>query len=434
MYMRARSGRAVQSSMSRPVLLNIIAIGCLCANCYLVLENAQSIAEGYRLRVNMRRESTRTFRGFAALAAVLYVTVFSSTLCCISDVAFLCSQCTGNHVCVRAFLLWNAFDIIVTFACDIALYYLVQSVYDQGYRALQSATETTREDTTSTLDYMQDNIMERYPSGRDHFDSDYETTTERITTRESFPRKVVAFTEKIRSKPSLPQIVLVAIFKVLVLILFKQYSDREPAAAPAGSDHESSSISHVSLSQMGAWKAAYARRRSTLHSMLGRTLDMQAQGIGEEPTPRSVDAPPCAAPGTPEGVRDGSPSSGSPRKCKGLSGNLHKHDHGKKLDEQVGGTRSTTASSTAAPDGGVRPAVKTPPATSTTVLDNRGAYCRADRDTSRWPERLGRELSTPNSGKMSSTSEEPTTSSKFFVTADETPDPAARPLEGRSVK
>ncbi|XP_075545541.1 uncharacterized protein LOC142579343 isoform X2 [Dermacentor variabilis] len=187
----------------------------------------------------------------------------------------------GNHVCVRAFLLWNAFDIVVTFACDIALYYLVQFVSDEGYRALKSAMETTREDTTSTLDYMQENIMERYPLGRDHFDSDYETTTERITTRESFPRKVVAFTEKIQSKPSLPQIVLVAIFKI------------------------------------AAWKIAYARRRSTLHSILESTRDMQAQGTGEAHAPRSVDAPPYAVPGTPEGVRDGSPCSGSPRKCRG---------------------------------------------------------------------------------------------------------------------
>ncbi|XP_075545543.1 uncharacterized protein LOC142579343 isoform X4 [Dermacentor variabilis] len=151
----------------------------------------------------------------------------------------------------------------------------------EGYRALKSAMETTREDTTSTLDYMQENIMERYPLGRDHFDSDYETTTERITTRESFPRKVVAFTEKIQSKPSLPQIVLVAIFKI------------------------------------AAWKIAYARRRSTLHSILESTRDMQAQGTGEAHAPRSVDAPPYAVPGTPEGVRDGSPCSGSPRKCRG---------------------------------------------------------------------------------------------------------------------
>ncbi|XP_075545544.1 uncharacterized protein LOC142579343 isoform X5 [Dermacentor variabilis] len=138
----------------------------------------------------------------------------------------------GNHVCVRAFLLWNAFDIVVTFACDIALYYLVQFVSDEGYRALKSAMETTRED-------------------------------------------------KIQSKPSLPQIVLVAIFKI------------------------------------AAWKIAYARRRSTLHSILESTRDMQAQGTGEAHAPRSVDAPPYAVPGTPEGVRDGSPCSGSPRKCRG---------------------------------------------------------------------------------------------------------------------
>ncbi|XP_049522399.1 uncharacterized protein LOC125944966 [Dermacentor silvarum] len=165
--------------------------------------------------------------GLADLAAVLYVTVFSSTLCCISDVAFLCSQCTGNHVCVRAFLLWNAFDIVVTFVCDIALYYLVQSVANEGYRALQSTAATAREDTTSTLDYMQENMMERYPVGRDHFDSDYETTTERITTRESYPRKVVAFTEKIHSKPSLPQILLVAIFKVSSRIAYDNLTTKE---------------------------------------------------------------------------------------------------------------------------------------------------------------------------------------------------------------
>ncbi|XP_049521608.1 uncharacterized protein LOC125944706 [Dermacentor silvarum] len=170
---------------------------------------------------------------------------------------------------------------------------------------------------------MQENMMERYPVGRDHFDSDYETTTERITTRESYPRKVVAFTEKIHSKPSLPQILLVAIFKVMVLIMFKQYSDREPPTAHAGSDHDSSGISQASMSPIAAWKAAYARRRSTLHSIQERTLDMQAQGIGEAHTPRSIPTPPSAVPGTPAGVSPGSSSPGLLRNDQG--GDDEKH-------------------------------------------------------------------------------------------------------------
>ncbi|KAL3200767.1 hypothetical protein MRX96_013041 [Rhipicephalus microplus] len=101
-----------------------------CTNCYLILKNSQSLAEEHRLRDNMRRESSKTFGALATLAAVLYVTVVSSTLCCISDVVFLCSQCTGNQVCVRVFLLWNAFDVVVTFICDIALHYLVKSDYE----------------------------------------------------------------------------------------------------------------------------------------------------------------------------------------------------------------------------------------------------------------------------------------------------------------
>ncbi|KAK8766920.1 hypothetical protein V5799_006289 [Amblyomma americanum] len=49
----------------------------------------------------------------------------------------------------------------------------------------------------------------------------------------------------------------------------------------ATSDQDTSSASRVSLTQITAWKAAYARRRSTLHSIQERTLLMQAEGIGE---------------------------------------------------------------------------------------------------------------------------------------------------------
>ncbi|KAH6936268.1 hypothetical protein HPB50_015198 [Hyalomma asiaticum] len=138
----------------------------------------------------------------------------------------------GNEVCLRVFLLWNAFDIVVTFVCDIALYYLVKSVNEE----------------------------------------DYETTTEGVTTiQPSFPRKVMAFTQ------------------VLVLVMIKQYSDQQPPLVQGGSDHESSNISHMSTSQIAAWKAAYTTRRSTLHSIQERTLEMQAKGIGEAAlTSRSI--------------------------------------------------------------------------------------------------------------------------------------------------
>ncbi|XP_075741951.1 uncharacterized protein LOC142794004 [Rhipicephalus microplus] len=273
----------------------------------------------------MRRESSKTFGALATLAAVLYVTVVSSTLCCISDVVFLCSQCTGNQVCVRVFLLWNAFDVVVTFICDIALHYLVKSVTDESYRALQVHAETTSEDTMPSLDYMQGNLMERYRAGSDSLDTDYETTTEGVPTRRqpSFPRRVMAFVDKINSKSSLPQIFLATIFKVLVLIMIKQYSDQTPPLEPGSSDSECSSPSHMSTSQIAAWKAAYAQRSSTLHTIQERThAEVQASCAGEAiRTPRSVAATPFAKAKTAPEVRLGpaspkEPSSTQRRSCE----------------------------------------------------------------------------------------------------------------------
>ncbi|XP_075733081.1 uncharacterized protein LOC142775520 isoform X2 [Rhipicephalus microplus] len=80
--------------MSRALALNLIVVFCFCFNCFSVLENSQSLAQGNRLRVSLASESAKTVSGLAVLAAVLYVMIFSSTLSCISDVVFICFQCT----------------------------------------------------------------------------------------------------------------------------------------------------------------------------------------------------------------------------------------------------------------------------------------------------------------------------------------------------
>ncbi|XP_077520174.1 uncharacterized protein LOC144129999 [Amblyomma americanum] len=153
--------------MSRAITLNFIVVVCLCTNCFSVLENSQSLAQGNRLMVSVRRETENNIHGLAAVAALLYVTIFSTTLSCISDVVFICFQCTGNQYCFRAFLVWNAIDIFITLVCDIALYYVVRSVTDEGYRALKSATETIQEETTtSPWDYSQVNSLNNFPSAR----------------------------------------------------------------------------------------------------------------------------------------------------------------------------------------------------------------------------------------------------------------------------
>ncbi|KAH7955007.1 hypothetical protein HPB49_023904 [Dermacentor silvarum] len=254
----------------------------MCVNCFSVLENSQSLAQGNRLRVSLSSESANTFSGLAALAAVLYVTIFSSTLSCISDVVFICFQCTGNQNCFKAFLYWNAIDILINFVCDIALYYMVQSV--------------TSED---------------------------ETPTEVITTRsESYPKKVIAFTETLRLKPSLSYIVLVALFKVTVLAIFQQNAaDHDDLGSSSYPQDASSS----SMSRIAVWKALYAQHRSRLQTIRERALEMQSTSPAEEsepeqPRPATEAHPDLATPAT-ESDKDGSAEFPKQQEDVGLSAN-----------------------------------------------------------------------------------------------------------------
>ncbi|XP_065283886.1 uncharacterized protein [Dermacentor albipictus] len=280
----------------------------MCVNCFSVLENSQSLAQGNRLRVSLSSESANSFSGLAVLAAVLYVTIFSSTLSCISDVVFICFQCTGNQNCFKVFLLWNAIDILITFVCDITLYYMVQSVTNEGYKALHTVAQTVEEEiTTSTWDYIQATLVDKLPSGREEVDPD-ETPTEVITTRsESYPRKVIAFAETLRLKPSLSYIFLAALFKVMVLAMFQQntadHDDLTSSSYPQ--DVSSTSLSHIAV-----WKAVYAQHRSRLRTIRERTLEMQSSSPGEGSQlelsyPATGGRSGLATPGT-ESDRDGS--------------------------------------------------------------------------------------------------------------------------------
>ncbi|KAH6936269.1 hypothetical protein HPB50_015199 [Hyalomma asiaticum] len=120
----------------------------------------------------------------------------------------------GNKNCLKVFLIWNAIDILISFVCDIALYYMVQSV--------------TSEDETPT-----------------------EVTA---TRRLSNPKKVIEFTE------------------VLVLAMFQQSTDHDDAGSGSYQQDASSS----SLSRIAAWKAQYAQHRSRLQTIWERTLEMQS--------------------------------------------------------------------------------------------------------------------------------------------------------------
>ncbi|XP_049522400.1 uncharacterized protein LOC119448151 [Dermacentor silvarum] len=304
-------------------IINFLMTGFKCVNCFSVLENSQSLAQGNRLRVSLSSESANTFSGLAALAAVLYVTIFSSTLSCISDVVFICFQCTGNQNCFKAFLYWNAIDILINFVCDIALYYMVQSVTSEGYKALHSVTETAEEEiATSSWDYMQATLMDKFPPGREEVDSD-ETPTEVITTRsESYPKKVIAFTETLRLKPSLSYIVLVALFKVTVLAIFQQNAaDHDDLGSSSYPQDASSS----SMSRIAVWKALYAQHRSRLQTIRERALEMQSTSPAEEsepeqPRPATEAHPDLATPAT-ESDKDGSAEFPKQQEDVGLSAN-----------------------------------------------------------------------------------------------------------------
>ncbi|XP_075740855.1 uncharacterized protein LOC142787388 [Rhipicephalus microplus] len=307
----------------------------------------------------------------------------------------------------------------------------------KSYRALQVHTETTSEDTMPSLDYMQGNLMERYRAGSDSFDTDYETTTEGVPTRRqpSFPRRVMAFVDKINSKSSLPQIFLATIFKVLVLIMIKQYSDQTPPLEPGSSaDSECSSPSHMSTTQIAAWKAAYAQRSSTLHTIQERThAEVQASCAGEAiRTPRSVAATPSAKAKTAPEVRLGpaspkEPSStqrrscecspsppGSPREDKGLLGSLDASHETIKPGEQAGGSGTSTSCRPAAPGQGVGAASKKHTPSRATAPEKSSAHCDVLRHARR------SDVTRHTAEKASTESEEPSISTKFFVTADET--------------
>ncbi|XP_077561479.1 uncharacterized protein LOC144177783 [Haemaphysalis longicornis] len=260
--------------MSRAVILSVIAAGCFIINVFMVLENSQSLALVNRLRLAPGRESASSFRGLAALAVVLYVTVFSHTLGCIATVIFICSQCTRNRHCVRVFLAWSGIDIFILSVCDVALYYLVQSVVNEGYRALQSTMQATEEYTTQTSDYVEGGLMDKYPSDPDDIVSD-DTTTEGSKREESYPVKVIGFTGRIHSRSSLSEIVLFAIFKILVLSMIKQYADVEDVG-------EGSSVlqSSSTESRIASLRAAYERHRTTFLSNQERVEEDQAHQVG----------------------------------------------------------------------------------------------------------------------------------------------------------
>ncbi|KAL3200768.1 hypothetical protein MRX96_013042 [Rhipicephalus microplus] len=259
---------------SPPALaLNLIVAFCFCFNCFSVLENSQSLAQGNRLRVSLASESAKTVSGLAVLAAVLYVMIFSSTLSCISDVVFICFQCTGNQNCFKVFLIWNAIDILITFVCDVALYYMVQSVTSEGYKVTQTATDTEEEKVTaSSWDYAQATLMENFPS--DPEVGPEETPTEDTSaSSDSNPQKVIAFTETLRLKPSLSYIFLAAVFKGMVLVTFQQNTDHGEVGGSSCPPHEASSSS---VSRIAVWKAQYAQHRSRLETIRARALELQS--------------------------------------------------------------------------------------------------------------------------------------------------------------
>lgn len=192
---------------------------------------------------------------------------------------------------------------------------MVQSVTSEGYKALHSVTETAEEEiATSSWDYMQATLMDKFPSGREEVDSD-ETPTEVITTRsESYPKKVIAFTETLRLKPSLSYIVLAALFK-------QNAADHDDLGSSSYPQDASSS----SLSRIAVWKALYAQHRSRLQTIRERALEMQSTSPAEEsepeqPRPATEAHPDLATPAT-ESDKDGSAEFPKQQEDVGLSAN-----------------------------------------------------------------------------------------------------------------
>ncbi|XP_077516671.1 uncharacterized protein LOC144127552 [Amblyomma americanum] len=225
----------------------------------------------------------------------------------------------------------------------------------------------------------------------------------------------MAYIETIQLKPSLLQIVLIAILKMLVLAMFKQYTDLHAPVVDATSDQDTSSASRVSLTQITAWKAAYARRRSTLHSIQERTLLMQAEGIGEAK---------LARPTAPRAVGLNPVIEEDPHPDNDLK---HPADHSSDHIGQNTEVPAPPASRAAVNDFGST--TKTAPFMD--AREKTGTGSDGERD-GRKPVDQRRVICLPTAKEVP-VAEEPTISSKLYVTADEM-DIAARPTSGAAGK
>ncbi|XP_064482505.1 uncharacterized protein LOC135395195 [Ornithodoros turicata] len=252
---------------SRIIFLNVAALSCLIFNCMELQIYSNALAGSSHLR--KVAEETK-LPSISVLTAVLFIKVFECSLNAISDVAFVCSQCMGNQLCFYSFLVWNAISIAVCFACDTTLRYTVPQALVQ----LETATEN---------EYLMQATTEESDASTQSEEANYEkqVTAAKLTRR----RHLLAanILQSILPGHSIATNVVQVMFKIMMLMMFKQYIDmiQSTAEPPAIGDESGTQVRRCTQQHLREVQAeVYA-------------LQLQYDKSHEaDKTPESVSSPP----------------------------------------------------------------------------------------------------------------------------------------------
>ncbi|CAN8027452.1 unnamed protein product, partial [Ixodes persulcatus] len=209
-----------------------------------------------------------------AVTAILFVEMFTSTLSAISDIVYLCAQCTKNRVCVMSFLVWNTVDILVDSACQITLVHLASSIrqhvtlHSFHFGEGNPGEESTRplSSVRSVLKWEGRTVDLR---GAAYFAS--ASSTERLSAVNIKEKKTkrlfllfLIFLQTVQPQGSIPIILFLVLVKAMVLAMYKQYVDAEDWTASVNSEQTPSSCSRTNI---GTLRLLYKERRKSLKSV-----------------------------------------------------------------------------------------------------------------------------------------------------------------------
>ncbi|CAN7999121.1 unnamed protein product, partial [Ixodes hexagonus] len=217
------------------------------------------------------------YAGMASVFAVLFVEMFTSALSAISDIVYLCSQCTKNSVCATSFIVWNTIEIVVDCCCQIALVHLISDIgrYVSSL-LLRSAIAPLYTRPMERL-ALPEATQPYTTQGNANDDGNTDTPPSTREAREEAMAKALSdFTETVQPKGSIPFILLVVLVKAMVLAMYKQHLDVEDWNKSANNEQSASSWSRTTI---GAWRLIYREKRKSMISAQALAYAKQQQAV-----------------------------------------------------------------------------------------------------------------------------------------------------------